>query len=517
MEISPDLTRNDAEKQGRNGGPLTPENVGAEFYNTIFYIVESPHEAGTIWVGSDDGLVHVTRDGGANWQDVSPGHGGEALINAIEISPHDPGTVYLAVTGYKLNDFKPYIYQTSDYGKSWKRIDKGLPPDAFVRVVREDPARKGLLYAGTEAGMFVSYNDGGDWQSLQHNLPPVPVTDLTIRNDNLVAATQGRAFWVLDDLFLVRQAAGDLGGQALQLFAPEQRVLLRDEGKPGDFEGSNPQRGVPLYYYLAEKPEGPVSIEILDSAGKRVRAYASEEGDFERCKIANMDPRLPFELEYPKTEKGLNKWTWDMRREGIHCIEDVKIFAGFDGPSVPPGDYRARITAGGASREAAFSLTLDPRVAASSEEISTWSDRLNETAGLLDEVLDRLGEARKAHGQIEALMSDYPGDASLQANGKAAVEAITAWDHRLNQRLHQTYEDEDAWETMLAGQIRYLLDVIDGTGAPLTDGAIQRLSDLKAEWSQRRAELRAITAGQIEPINAWAREHEVAYVAAPEI
>lgn len=294
--------------------------------------------------------------------------------------------------------------------------------------------------------------DGGDWQSLQLKLPPAPVTDLTIRNDNLVAATQCRAFWVLDDLFLVRQAAGDLGGQALQLFAPEQSVMLRNEGKPGNFEGSNPQRGVTLYYYLAEKQEGPISIEILDSAGKRVRAYASEEGDFERCKIANMDPRLPFELEYPKTEKGLNKWTWDMRRDGIHCIEDVKIFAGFDGPSVPPGDYRARITAGGTSQEAAFSVTLDPRVSASREEISEWSDRVQETANLLDEVLDRLGETRKARAQIEALMSDYPGDASLQANGKAAVEAITAWDHRLNQRrLHQTYEDEDAWETMLAG------------------------------------------------------------------
>ncbi len=516
-EISPDLTRNEPEKQGRNGGPLTPENVGAEFYNTIFYIVESPHEAGTIWVGSDDGLVHVTRDGGANWQDVSPKHGSEAMINAIEISPHDPGTVYLAVTGYKLNDFKPYIYKTSDYGKSWKRIDKGLPLNAFVRVVREDPARKGLLYAGTETGMFVSYNDGADWQSLELNLPPVPITDLRVHDDNLVAATQGRAFWVLDDLFLVRQAAGGIGGQVVQLFAPEQTVMLRDEGKPGEFESSNPERGVPLYYYLDEKTEAPLSIEILDPAGKRVRAYSSEEGDFERCKLANMDPRLPFELKYPPTEKGLNKWTWDMRRDGIHCIEDVKIFAGFDGPSVAPGDYVARITAGGVTREAAFSLVLDPRVSASPEEISAWSERLNETASLLDDVLQRLGEARKARGQIEALMADHADDASLQTTGKSAVAAIDDWDHRLNQRLHQTYEDEDAWETMLAGQIRYLMNVIDTTGAPLTDGALQRLNDLKAEWAQRQAELRAIVSTRIEPINAWARDHAVAYVAAPEI
>ncbi len=204
-EFSPDLTRNDPQKQGRNGGPLTPENVGAEFYNTIYYIVESPHEKGLMWVGSDDGLVHIKREGSADWENVSPKHAGEAMINAIEISPHDKATAYLAVTGYKLNDFKPYIYKTSDYGKSWKRIDKGLPADAFVRVVREDPAQRGLLYAGTELGMFVSYDDGGNWESLDLNLPPVPVTDLSLRQDKLVAATQGRGFWVLDDLFMVRQ------------------------------------------------------------------------------------------------------------------------------------------------------------------------------------------------------------------------------------------------------------------------------------------------------------------------
>ena len=519
--ISPDLTRNDPEKQGRNGGPLTPENVGAEFYNTIFYIVESPHEAGTIWVGSDDGLVHVTRNGGESWDRVSPPHKGkfsdEAYINAIEISPHDPGTVYLAVQGFKLNDFSPYIYKTTNYGKSWKRIDTGLPPDTFVRVVREDPAQQGLLYAGTEAGMFVSYNDGGNWQSLKLNLPPVPITDLTIRQDNLVAATQGRAFWVLDDLFLVRQAVADIGKQALQLFAPTRSLMLRGGGSPDEFESSNPARGVPLYYFLKDKQEGPLSIEILDSAGKVIRSYASKEGEFERCKIANKDPRRPFELEYPGTAKGLNKWVWDMRRDGIHCIEDVKIFAGFDGPSVPPGDYRARVTVGGNTQEVAFSIALDPRVSATSEEIQAWSQAVDETASLLDEVLMRLGEARKAQAQIKTLMADYPGDATLQKSGKAAVEAITAWDALLDQPLHETYEDEDAWESMLAAQIRYLLDVIDETGAPVTGGAADRLNDLKAEWSQRSSALRDITTGPIETINAWAREKEVPYVATPNL
>ena len=518
-EISPDLTRNDPEKQGRNGGPLTPENVGAEFYNTIFYIVESPHEAGTIWVGSDDGLVHVTRNGGKDWEDVSPPHKGkfsdEAYINAIEISPHDPGTVYVAVQGFKLNDFNPYIYKTTDYGKSWKRIDKGLPLNNFVRVVREDPKQKGLLYAGTEGGLFVSYDDGGSWQAMQLNLPPVPITDLTIRQDNLVAATQGRSFWVLDDLFVVREAAGGVGKQALQIFTPDQVAMVSNSGQAGDFESSNPDRGVPIYYFLEDKQEGPFSIEILDSTGAVVRTYSSKENDFDRCKLANKDPRRPVELKYPPGEKGLNKWTWDMHRDGVHCIENVNVFAGFDGPVVPPGNYRARVTVGDASQERDFSLVMDPRVSASPEEISTWADRVTETASLLDEVLQRLTEARKARAQIESLMADYPDDKDLQQSGAAAVAAIEAWDWQIDQHLAQTYEDEDAWETMLAGQIRYLMDVISGTGAPVTDGAMQRLTDLKAEWATRSAELGEINAEKIAPINTWARDKGVQHVAVP--
>ncbi|MGD8356871.1 MAG: hypothetical protein PVG42_02335, partial [Lysobacterales bacterium] len=320
-EISPDLTRNDPEKQGRNGGPLTPENVGAEFYNTIFYIMESPIEPGNIWVGSDDGLVHLTRDGGESWTDVSPPHKGEAMINAIEVSRHEKGTAYLAVTGYKLNDDKPYIYKTSDYGKNWKRLDKGLPPDEFVRVVREDPAREGTLYAGTETSMFVSYDDGGTWQTLQLNLPHVPVTDLKIRQNKLVAATQGRGFWILDDLFLVRDAAAGIGDKPVELYAPEETPLIQERGwRSEDFEAPNPESGVPLYYYLTDEPEGPVTIDIMDANGKTVRSYSSEESDYERCMRHNEDPRRPYEPKYLPAKAGLNLWHWDGNRQGFTCI-----------------------------------------------------------------------------------------------------------------------------------------------------------------------------------------------------
>jgi photosystem II stability/assembly factor-like uncharacterized protein len=512
-EISPDLTRNDPEKQGRNGGPLTPENVGAEFYNTLFYIVESPLEKGHIWVGSDDGLVHLSRDGGSTWDDVSPPHKGEAMINAIEISPHAPGTAYLAVTGYKLNDFRPYIYKTTDYGQRWKRIDEGLPGDTFVRVVREDPSRKGQLYAGTEAGMFVSFNDGGDWQSLALNLPPVPITDLVIRQDTLVAATQGRGFWTLDDLFMVRAAAAGLGKGPVELYAPERTARIPPRGwSSEEFEADNPASGVPLYYYLEKDPESPLTLEIRDAQGSLVRSYSSEESEFERCLRHNMDPRSPYEPEYPPAKAGLNKWNWDTRRQGFPCVEDMTLFAGLDGARVPPGPYQARVVAGNSQREVSFELAADPRLSATTEEIRIWSKRLDETSALLDDVLTSLGELRKARAQIEVLMADYPQDKTLQASAQEALDAIDAWDHQIIQPLHETLEDEDAWETMLAGQIRFVLDVIDDTGAPVAEGTMERLADLKTQWAALQTRRDGIREDHIEPINEWARDSSIPHV-----
>jgi photosystem II stability/assembly factor-like uncharacterized protein len=512
-EISPDLTRNDPQKQGRNGGPLTPENVGAEYYNTLFYLVESPHESGFIWAGSDDGLVHLSRDDGKSWANVSPPHEGEAMINAIEISPHDPAMAYLAVTGYKMNDFRPYIYRTTDYGQSWKRIDAGLPEDTFVRVVREDPKRPGQLYAGTEAGMFVSFNNGEDWQSLKLNLPPVPITDLTIRQDTLVAATQGRGFWTLDDLFMVQAAASGLDDGGPHLFAPESIVnLKRRGGKSGDFEASNPESGVPLFYFLPEGSEDPITLEILDQAGNTIRSYSSEESDFERCLLHNEDPRTPYEPSYPSAEPGLNKWNWDTRKEEFNCIKDITLYAGYGGRSAIPGTYSARLTAGGKTREATFTLEMDPRVDVSKAEIQEWSARLDEAGLLLGDVLTSLGELRKSRNQIVSLMESYPDDADLQALGKSSLKAIDQWDHRIIQHLHETGEDEDAWETMLAGQIRFVLDVIDDTGAPVTEGTLSRLADLKSDWSAMKAQWVDIRQDHIGPINQWARQNSVPHV-----
>ena len=511
-EISPDLTKDDKDKQGLNGGPMTPENVGAEFYGTLFYIVESPHEAGTIWVGSDDGLLHVTRNNGESWDDVTPEDLGGAQVNAIEVSPHDPGTVYIAVSGYKMNDFAPHVYKGTGYGRSWSKIDGDLPDDNFVRVVREDPARQGLLYAGTEGGMYVSFDDGDNWQALDLNLPPVPITDLKIRQGDLVAATQGRGFWILDDLGVIRQASDDLSSKAVHLFTPEPVTMLRTRGRAGANEGSNPPSGAVLSYYLAEETEGPLTVAIRDSNGNLVRSYSSEEGDFERCIIGNMDQRIPFEVRYPGHETGLNQWAWDMRFTGLNCIDDVKLFAGFGGATVTPGTYTVTVAIDGAESSAELVLLPDPRVEATPEDYEFVAEKRRQATVMLNDLLTSLAAARKARSQVRALMDDHPGDAELAAVGESAVERLTAWEHSVTQTQYGTYEDEDSMPPMLDVQIRHVLDVIDRAGAPVSEGSLTRLSDLDYQWEDKKSELRRISSTDLAAINDWARTNRVTHV-----
>ena len=515
-EISPDLTRNDKDKQGRNGGPLTPENVGAEFYNTLFYIVESSREPGHIWVGSDDGLVHLSRDGGDNWDEISPPHDGEAQINAIELSPHADGSAYLAVTGYKLNDFSPYIYHTSDYGKRWKRIDKGLPEDTFVRVVREDPEQAGLLYAGTEAGMFVSYDAGDSWASLALNLPPVPITDLAIRQDTLVVATQGRGFWLLDDLFVLRQAADWETADELRLLAAD-KTCCGNSAAGTRSSSKHPIRNR-AWRCTTTCPKSPSRPSASTSVTQQVnwcaatpvaKANCSAVWNTTKTRAARTMPNIPA------TKAGLNVWHWDGRREHFPCVRDITLFAGLHGAKVPPGQYTASIAVDGASRSVTFTTSPDPRVQTDPAAMAEWSARLDETSSLLQDMLLRLGELRQARAQVERLQQNHPEAADLQAMARQAITSIDAWDHQIIQPLHETLEDEDAWETMLAGQVRFVLDVIESSGAPVTAGSLDRLADLQAEWKELEAQLQTIVNEDLAPIEKWAQANEVSYVAMP--
>ncbi|HKG97614.1 MAG TPA: hypothetical protein VKA97_07360, partial [Pyrinomonadaceae bacterium] len=361
-EVSPDLTRNEKEKQGKGGGPYTNEAVGAENYGTLTYIIESPHEKGVIYTGSDDGVVSLTRDNGANWKNVTPKGLAECLINAIEVSPHDKATVYIATTRYKFNDHTPGLYKSTDYGNTWNKINDGLSGNAFTRVVREDDVRRDLLFAGTELGLFISWNGGRSWSPFQLNLPVTPITDLRIHKGNLIAATSGRAFWILDDLSLIRQYKKE----AFALYRPGSAYLVnggseldRTEDEftgANTFRGVNPSTGVVMYYQLPElKKNDEITMDIKDAAGNVIRSFSSKADDkFIKYEGGpRPDPLLP-------KAKGLNRFVWDMRYSTMPGVPNVRIEGGFAAHKAIPGKYTITLKLAGQTLSTDAEILANP-------------------------------------------------------------------------------------------------------------------------------------------------------------
>ncbi len=504
QEISPDLTRNDPEKQGLNGGPITNEQAGAEYYNTIFYIAESPSKAGELWVGADDGKLHLTRDEGKNWKDITP-HNKEAQINAIDLSVHSQGKAYVAVTGYKLNDYKPYIYKTENYGRRWTRIDKGLPEDAFVRVVREDTAREGMLYAGTESGMFVSFDDGENWQELSLNLPPVAITDMQVKGKDLVIATQGRGFWILDDIRPLREVRSSLEDESLFQFSPVDGVrLLSGGGGSGQLEAKNPARGATFRYFLKDElgEDETLRIDIFDSNDQLVRTLSSAPGDFETCAKGNEDARSPLKFKHPSTSEGYNEFVWDLRREPLNCIDNVKLFGGWNGARVMPGDYKATMTMGDETQTRRFKVLPDPREETNAAQLRIVEQSIQASANMLNELFGHLQKARNVREKLNGVTeSNLILASDVSASIDRIVSAIDGWESLVIQPKHQTFEDDINWPNMLDRQIRFLMDNFDETGAPAQAGALKRLEDLDATWQQYKLQLEALFSEQVAPLN----------------
>ncbi|MFT4937967.1 MAG: photosystem II stability/assembly factor-like uncharacterized protein [Paraglaciecola sp.] len=515
-EISPDLTRNDKSKQQQNGGPLTNEQAGAEFYNTIFYIAESPRDADTLWVGADDGLLHISRDGGKNWQNITPKKSQEALINAIELSPHAAGTAYIAVAGYKLNDSRPYIYKTTDFGKRWKRIDKGLPKDTFVRVVREDPKRKGLLYAGTEAGMFISFDDGKHWQSFKQNLPVVPITDLTFRQGDLIVATQGRGFWVMDDLAPLQEVQQDFAKKSLHVFKVTNGRRINGGGGGTDLpDTKNPARGATFKYYLKDDlaDDAKFKIEVLDEAGSLVKTFSATPSEADKCALANMDQREPLEIKYPSTKTGMQSWVWDLRRERIHCIDNVKLFSGWNGARVMPGNYQVRITAGDNNQTISFKVTADPRLDAQVQDFAAVEQKIKQATTLMNDLMSHLESARLARSQMQQWLELYGGKIDgLKDKIDTATQHIIEWELAVTQPNHETFDDDLTWPNMLDVQLRFIIDVIDNAGVPLQQGTIKRLNDLTEQWQIQKQALQSIFRQHIEAINQQLTKQGLPYI-----
>ncbi len=479
--VSPDLTRDEDDKQGAGGTPITNEGAGGENYNTIMYLAESPHDAGTLWVGTDDGLVHLTRDGGTTWREVTPPEIGRAMINSIEVSPHDPATAYVVATAYKFNDFTPMILRTRDHGDGWESIADGIEAEHWVRVVREDPATPGLLYAGTEMGLFLSRDAGDNWEKWQLNLPVVPVTDLTVRANDLVASTQGRGFWILDDLSPVQQFTDAVASAEMHLFQPRDAVMASFAGGFGGgggalATGANPPSGAQIFYAFAEVPDSLVTIEVLDADGRALRTYAT-------------NPEAAGDEAYsslPVPKAGLNRLAWDFRHDAIPGVDGYRHFGSLQGRVVAPGDYQVRLTHDGASLTAPITVAPDPRWSATQAQYETQEGFVAAAQQVVRDLYGAVTELAGVSEQVAAVVErteDHPLADSIRSSGESLTGAITEWEEELIQRRQQTFQDVINFRNKLDAQILALIGSVDGTEPPLTAGAQERWTDLQGEWA----------------------------------
>ncbi len=502
-EISPDLTKDDERYQGPGGGPITNEGAGGEIYGTIFSVAPSPVEEQVIWAGSDDGLVHVTTDGGATWRNVTPPDLPDELgVNAVEASPHDPAAAYVAYTAYKFNDFAPYAYRTRDYGASWTPITDGIPADHWVRVVREDTERQGLLYAGTELGAFVSFDDGAEWQSLQLDLPITPITDLKVHRGDLVASTQGRAFWILDDLSPLRElheAHERIAAEPSWLFTP--RDAFRQGGGGGfgggaSNQGRNPPSGAVVHFRLAELADSTeVRMEFLDESGAALRTYSSRPGS---------GPDAPGRLE---VGAGMNRHVWNLRREAVPGVDGLFVFGSLRGALVPPGRYRARLSVGdGSPAEVQFLVRDIPSVA---EEITTDDHRQREELlaaiqGTLERLHGSVSDmdlAAEQVGQALERAEEHPQMERIRASGTALTDSIQAVDSLLVQRNWTTGQDPTVFTTRLNQFFIYLRSAVDGAPGRPTQGMQDQFEELSREWSALEGRVEWILGPGVDAFN----------------
>lgn len=522
QEISPDLTRNDTSKQEYSGGPITRDNTGVEVYGTIFALAESPRQAGLIWAGTDDGLVWVTRNGGKNWENVTPRELPEwGTVNAIEASPHDPATAYIAVHRYRLDDYRPYIFKTNDYGKTWKKIVRGLPENDFVRVVREDPVRRGLLYAGTETGVYVSFDDGETWQSLQSNLPVVPIHDLVVKDADLVAATHGRSFWILDDLTPLRELTDAVARADVHLFTP--RPTYRLEGGSAEIPGlgKNPPNGVIVYYYLARKPEDEVKLEFLDARGRVIRTFSSRARPAE----APPEPMAEFFGQAPPQERvpaeaGMNRFVWDLRYPDPVRVPGAVTWGSARGPKVVPGTYQVRLIVGGQTLVRSFEVRKDPRVATTQEDFQEQFDLLLQIRDAISDVHDAVNRIRDVKRQLEELvkrLSDHSQGRALVDSARALQQRLTRLEEELIQTRNEAPQDPLNFPPKLNNQLITLYGVVASADARPTAAARARWEELRAQVARHLGDLQQVLERDLAELNRRMREAGISplFVTAP--
>ena len=490
--ISPDLTRNDPTKLKSSGGPITKDNTSVEYYCTIFAAVESPEVEGLIWAGSDDGLLHVTRDGGDNWENVTPSSMPEwTMINSVEIDPFNEGGLYVAGTRYKLGDYAPYLYKTEDYGKTWKKITNGISAEHFTRVLRADPKKKGLLYAGTENGMYVSFDDGTSWQPLQMNLPVVPITDLAVKNDNLIAATQGRSFWLIDDLTVLHQMSAGIASKPYHLFKPMDTYRMSGgNNRTSKTQGTNHPGGVLVHYF------------VKDTAASDTVRISFKTANNDIIKVFSTHPNKDEKEGKLETKKGLNSMNWDMRYPGASTFPGMILWwATTNGPKVVPGEYKVELAVNGAVQETSFQLLKDPRSSATQAELEEQFEFLNAVKEKLSETNEAISKIRKARKQINSVMAKV-ADEGVKDTGKKILEEMKEIEEALYQTKNESRQDPLNFPIKLNNKLGHLAS-LEGIGDfKPTDQAKAFMTEVTAEIDGHLAKLEGLFGSRIDEFNA---------------
>ncbi|HLZ41941.1 MAG TPA: hypothetical protein VKQ11_13320 [Candidatus Sulfotelmatobacter sp.] len=563
--ISPDLTRNDKSKQQSSGGPITKDNTGVEVYDTIFSVVESPVQAGLIWAGSDDGLIHLTRNGGTNWEDVTPKAMPEwGTVSMIEASPTEAGTAYVAIERHKMDDFTPYILKTSDFGKTWTSIVNGIPKDVYVHAVRIDPKGKGMLYAGTERGVYVSFNDGANWQPLQMNLPIAPVNDLIVKNNDLAIATHGRSFWILDDLSPVRQWNDSIKSDDVHLFTPADanHTTFPESFFGGGNAGQNPPPGAVIYYFLKteikkpeeekkkdekkddtqaaspasvtpqsgsaattaaspeaksdsesedKKKESRIKIEILDSAGKVIRTYPPKnkpESESDEGFGRNKPEEIP-------SEAGINRFVWDLHYEGTPRIPNSPLWGGStDGPLALPGDYQIRLTVDGKAQTQPFKIVPDPRLQVTAEDLKKQFDLMQSILGKVTQVHDAVRQIRDIRAQLTELnkrlkQEKNPNAKALADAGEALDKKMKVVEEALIQTKAKSGQDVLNYPIQLNNLLVALGGVVSSADAAPTKQDYEMWDDLSKQADEQLAKWNEIVKTDLASYNRLAQEKTI--------
>lgn len=492
--ISGDLSRNDKTRQGWGGGPITNEGAGGEVYATIVVIEESPHDARTLYVGTDDGLIQRSRDGGATWSNITPSSWGDGLVNEISVSPHDAGTLFVSFRKDRLGDPTPHVYMSTDFGATFTRIVKGFREGEPVRVVREDPTRRGLLYAGTETGVYISYDRGAQWQPFP-GFPVTPVTDLAVKHDDLIASTEGRAFWILDDLSVIRQHADSVMSAASHLYAPRAATLAGGSSGPARNAGRNPPFGATVFYRMAAAPDSatPVTLEFLDARNTVVRTFASQGDSLNKLTV----------------KAGLNSFSWNLRRAAPTALGRVLLFGAPNdgGARVSPGRYTVRLTVGKTVHSRPLEIRQDPRIVEPTAVIAERDSIANVLSNRISEIHDAVLRVRDLRDQVAERVSRAKDIDTVTAAGKALRGKLEKLDPRMTTKASNG-QDIINYANGINGQYGFLLGQVEGNTA-VTVPVKERLAQLEQLWSSLRAEVELVETVDVAAFNALLQANKI--------